>query len=232
MKRIGILGAPRMKSIRDYEDALAGCGAQPHLLRAAEELACVQALVIAGGADLNPALYGEENTASVALDDALDRLELETLRLAAAQAMPVLGICRGHQLINVFFGGTLIQDLPQRDRHTSGDFSVDRVHTTRVLPGSFLASAYGAETLSVNSSHHQAADRIGEGLRAVQFAEDGCVEALAHETLPVWSVQWHPERMCMSHARPDTADGAVIFRWFLDAVSGGAANGTSAGLSL
>lgn len=115
----------------------------------------------------------------------------------------VLGICRGHQVINVFFGGTLVQDLPGHG--AAGD--IDRLHFVRTA-ASPLRELYG-ERHVVNSAHHQAVDRLGSGLRALQWAPDGTVEALCHRTLPVWGVQWHPERT------GGYLDGVRLFRWFL-----------------
>lgn len=145
------------------------------------------ALLLPGGGDLEPWRYGQENTASRGLEPERDRAELELLAEFTAAGKPVLGICRGLQTINVFFGGTLAQDIPG---HSAVD-GADRLHRVRTARG---------EEILVNSAHHQAADRLGSGLRAVQWAEDGVVEALRHVRLPVWAVQWHPERLEASGA--------------------------------
>ena len=100
-----------------------------------------------------------------------------------------MGICRGLQTVNVFFGGTLVQDLPG---HGAAD-GADRLHSVRTARSSLLRIC--GEEAVVNSAHHQAADRLGQGLEAVQWAADGVVEAVEHRTLPVWAVQWHPERL-------------------------------------
>lgn len=146
-------------------------------------------LLLPGGGDLEPWRYGQANTASRNLEPRRDALELRLLERFTAQGKPVLGICRGLQTVNVFFGGTLIQDLPG---HSAVD-GRDRLHPVRSAP-SALGRLCGKETV-VNSAHHQAADRLGSGLEAVQWAADGVVEALEHRTLPVWGVQWHPERL-------------------------------------
>ena len=93
-------------------------------------------------------------------------------------------------MINVFFGGTLAQDIPGHGALKGGG---DSRHGVRSGPSPLLAVC--GESLEINSAHHQAADRLGSGLRAAQWAGDGVVEALYHERLPVWAVQWHPERM-------------------------------------
>lgn len=148
------------------------------------------ALLLPGGGDLEPRRYGQENTASRNLEPERDRAELALLQEFTAAGKPVLGVCRGLQTINVFFGGTLAQDIPG---HAALEGGEDRVHGARTAPSPLLPLC--GESLAVNSAHHQAADRLGSGLRAVQWAEDGVVEALCHVRLPVWAVQWHPERL-------------------------------------
>jgi len=148
------------------------------------------ALILPGGGDLEPWRYGQENAASRGLEPERDEEELRLLADFTAAGKPVLGICRGLQTINVFFGGTLAQDIPG---HSALEDGRDRLHGVRSV-SSFLPPLCG-ERAMVNSAHHQAVDRLGSGLRAVQWAEDGVVEALCHRALPVWAVQWHPERL-------------------------------------
>ena len=133
---------------------------------------------------------------------------------------PILGICRGHQLINVALGGTLIQDLPPEQKVFHGGAEGDLVHPIRTEPGTLLAGLYGPRFLG-NSFHHQAVDRPGEGLRPIAWAGSGLVEALDCPGRPLLGVQFHPERMAPGHGGPDTADGAPLFSWFLDLCRGG-----------
>lgn len=146
-------------------------------------------LLLPGGGDLEPWRYGQPNTASRGLEPERDAAEFLLLERFTAAGKPVLGICRGLQTVNVFFGGTLAQNVLGHEAVGGGD----RLHPVRMAPSS-LSRICGEEAV-VNSAHHQAADRLGQGLAAVQWAADGVVEALEHETLPVWGVQWHPERL-------------------------------------
>lgn len=159
-------------------------------------------LLLPGGGDLEPWRYGEGNTASRGLEPERDAAELILLDRFAAAGRPVLGVCRGMQTINVWLGGTLIQDLPGH----SAVNGRDSFHAVRTEPG-FVEKACGPLS-AVNSAHHQAVRRLGRGLRATQLAEDGTIEAVEYREGPVWGVQWHPERL------PGTAGGA-LFRAFL-----------------
>ena len=200
--------------IRNYIRALTLSGAEPVTGAAMERESC-DGLLLPGGVDINPALYGQDKAPETEFDSPLDTLQLEILRRFLALKKPVFGICRGHQLINVALGGTLIQHLPTAEDHVRTPAGADNVHPCAAEPGSWIAGVCGTR-FSVNSSHHQGVDRPGEGLHAVLHAPDGVIEALQHETLPVWSVQFHPERMCFDHLRADTVDGSPLFRFFLE----------------
>ena len=172
-------------------------------------------LLLPGGCDVNPSRYGKKCIPQETIDDDLDLLQFEALAQFLEAGKPVFGICRGHQLLNVAFGGTLIQHLPGAENHMSLPTGEDNVHRAHILRDSFLYPVYGP-ICSVNSSHHQGIDVPGKGLRVVMMAEDGTAEALEHESLPVWSVQWHPERMCFRHRRNDTVDGSLVIQFFLE----------------
>ena len=149
------------------------------------------------------------------VDDDLDRLQLEALKCFLSAGKPVFGICRGHQLLNVALGGTLILHLSGAENHMHLSAGEDNTHRVVSEAHSFVHRIYGG-TCTVNSSHHQGVELPGEGLQVVMRSADGVVEAMAHSTLPVWSVQWHPERMCFRHRRNDTVDGSLVIRFFLD----------------
>ena len=161
-------------------------------------------LLLPGGGDLEPWRYGQLNTDSRGMEPERDAMEFALLDRFTAAQKPVLGICRGLQTINVYWGGSLAQDIPGHGAVNGKD----HLHSVRT-EDSFLSALCG-EYATVNSAHHQAVERLGHGLCAVQRAADGVIEAVAHQTLPVWGVQWHPERlMSGSHGR-------LLFQAFLN----------------
>ena len=171
-------------------------------------------LVLPGGRDINPARYGQENKGSMYISDELDELQLSVLDNFVKTGRPVLGICRGYQLINVYFGGTLIQDIAWKERHTYSKETGDKVHRSYAKEGSWIAELYGTEFFH-NSAHHQAVDKCGEGLEIVsRCPDDGIAEAFRHTQKEIYGVQWHPERMCLAHERNDTVCGFSIFQYF------------------
>lgn len=169
-------------------------------------------LVLCGGGDLGDRYTGAVNPAPADVDLRRDRAELALISAFLDAGLPILGICRGHQILNAALGGTLILDLPPAGRavHTQAE-GADQVHLVRTEPDSFAGRLYG-ETCQVNSAHHQAVDRLADGLRAVQWAEDGVVEALEHRSAPLWGVQWHPERL---DGAAGTVEGRALFCAFL-----------------
>jgi putative glutamine amidotransferase len=159
----------------------------------------VDALVVTGGAgDLDPALYGEEpHPQTGPVQEERDAYELALVRGALERGMPVLGICRGMQVLNVAYGGSIEQHLPdvlghEEHRHTPGTFAD---HEVRLEPGSLAARAAGAEKTAVKSHHHQGIKEVGDGLRVSgRDTEDYTVEALEDPGCPfVLGVLWHPE---------------------------------------
>lgn len=205
-----------------YFDALRCVGLEAEPLLRDGDIARFDGLLLPGGGDMDPRWYGEENTACGPIDRELDEIQMTLTKRFVSAGKPVLGICRGHQLLNVYFGGTLIQHVSTAALHNRDEGSdEDRIHTVRSCGGGILRELYG-ERYAVNSSHHQAAGRIGEGLRVTLVSDDGVVEALEHESLPVLAVQFHPERMGFSRKRTDTVDGGLIFRRFARMLGGDA----------
>lgn len=147
-------------------------------------------------------------------DPVRDAAEMELFRAFFRAGKPIFGICRGFQLINVALGGTLVQDIIPELRlfHTRG--TADRVHAIRATEGSLLYRLYG-QVFTVNSSHHQVLDRLGEGITPTAWAEPGFPEGFEIKDAPVFAVQFHPERMSYGFRRPDTVDGAPLFEHFI-----------------
>ena len=188
-----------VSKVAPYRDALLAAGVNPVLHEANGPLSLdgFAGLVLTGGSDVDPGLYGETRQAETDPPDAeRDALEAALLGEALAQDLPVLAICRGLQILNVSQGGTLTQHLhpPQRHQRTGGRRD-QPVHQVSIEPGTLLAQIAGTNTWQVNSRHHQAVRTLGGGLRVSAFdSEDGTIEALEHtEKRFVLAVQWHPE---------------------------------------
>ena len=169
-----------------------------------------------GGHDVSPAVYGEDVLEHCGeCCGQRDEMERILFRRAYEGDMPVLGICRGIQLINALMGGTLYQDLPteyssQTEHHQSPPYDVP-CHEVRIVEGSPLFLLLGKSTIGVNSYHHQAVKRLAEGLSPMAYSEDGLVEAVqAQGKRFIWAVQWHPEFSYMKDA-----DSRKIFREFV-----------------
>lgn len=154
-------------------------------------------LLLPGGADVDPAHYGQAPHPTTEVNHALDQLELAAARWAVHSSVPALGICRGQQVLNVACGGSLIQDVPE---HPHSTVRTAYGHTVRVEPSSRLAALFGATQLQVNSLHHQALDALGNGLEAVAWAPDGNIEGIESTQHPwLLAVQFHPEDLVDSH---------------------------------
>lgn len=206
----------------EYVDAIRACGAIPLLVPHLEPgdvdmvLDAVDGLVLSGGGDIDPATYGAVDAGvSVDVDARADRSELALIRAGEARRTPTLAICRGMQMMNVAFGGTLLQDC-----RTAAHGPVSKVpdevmaaeHAVRFEPGSRLAAIYGTDRRNVNTIHHQVLDRVADGLAVTARAPDGVVEGV--EATSGWEaigVQWHPEK-------GRTGDDAPLFAAFVERV--------------
>src|SRR5512140_694521 len=168
----------------------------------AAELAGCDALVLSGGNDVHPELYGRKDVWDKVkdVDEQRDRFEIALIGSALNARLPVLGICRGAQLFNVARGGRLVPDLQSagfQDHRRSKEG--EKLHGITIAPGSALRAIAGRDAAEVNTSHHQAMDRPGEGLKITARSTDGVVEAAEWEQPEgkpfLLLVQWHPERM-------------------------------------
>ena len=200
----------------NYENAVRAAGGEPVFDAYRENPERFDALILCGGGDLSPSYYHQEmnGTDPGSMDPKRDEREMELFRFFAEKEKPILGVCRGHQLISVALGGTLIQHLSNADAHKSRKSGEDLFHPTSALKGSWIETLYGNQIVT-NSVHHQALDRIGTGLRAVQWSNDGVIEAAQHENGRIYSVQWHPERMLDLPEKEGIADGKKIFLFFI-----------------
>lgn len=167
----------------------------------------IDLLLLPGGEDVDPARYGAQPSPALGrVNKTRDEFEEQVLRSAVRHEVPIVGICRGEQRLNVFFGGTLYQDLPSElgknytVEHRSG--KPERRHSIVIAEGSRLAKVCGTESVTVNSSHHQAAKRLAPGMTDTAWSNDGVVEAIECDWYPAAGVQFHPERLSAVYSEP------------------------------
>ncbi len=212
MKKIYVFG-DRVKRA-NYVAAIEAWGGEAVVSTDVSQADACSGLLLPGGADIDPGIYGAENLGSRGIDRALDETELALVEKFVQAERPILGICRGLQILNVAFGGDMIQDLPTASTHCWEESTGDKRHLVTAGRDSFLQDLYG-RSFPVNSAHHQGAGKIPSSLRVAAVSEDGVVEALELPQKHIYAVQWHPERMALCHARSDTVDGGKIFRFFI-----------------
>ena len=191
-----------------YSNAVRAAGGIPILIPmpVAEDfeqyISALDGLLITGGGDINPLLFGEEPHPTVTKAERdLDLSEMKLVRMFHAARKPVMGICRGCQVINVAFGGTLYQDLPSQTgsricHNQHPDHRAEAIHSICMEKDSLLCTILGKERTEVNSLHHQSVKEPGHGLRVVAKAADGIVEAIEDAEGLLLGYQWHPEEMC------------------------------------
>jgi putative glutamine amidotransferase len=199
-----------------YAAVTATAGGIPVLTAEAcpEELADrMDGLLLSGGGDLAPGFFGEDaRFGNLRIDEARDAFELPLARAFLERKKPVFGICRGIQLLNVLLGGTLYQDLPAELGVVHSGPSI--LHEITAKPDSVLGRLFG-ERFPVNSFHHQAIRALAGGLNATASSDDGVVEAVEHESLPVLGCQFHPERISCLTGEHKTPDFLPLFEHFV-----------------
>jgi putative glutamine amidotransferase len=224
VSRIGISGVVRAWDNADrtgvnaaYVRAVLAGGGVPLVLSplmgasmAGPALDGVDGLLLTGGEDIDPSWYGAQPSPLLSPPSReRDLFELALFAVARQRRLPILGICRGIQLINVGLGGNLFQDLPSerpgRVEHRPNSLREVRSHAVRLQPGSRAAEALGTTSLTVNSSHHQAIRDLAPGLIATGWTDDGLIEAAESPPGQSWllAVQWHPEEMYRDLQAPE-----------------------------
>lgn len=184
--------------------------------RAADYAELISGLLLVGGEDINPSIYGQEtDPRSHPQPPRRDHFELALIRECRARDLPILGICRGLQLLNIAHGGTLYQDLadaPAVGNHAQvGELDFSTRHTVEIVPGTHLQRLLGSASIETNTGHHQGVDRVSPGLTVAARSADGVIEALEGDGF-LLGVQWHPEAWGAAEA------STRIFAGFADAV--------------
>lgn len=225
-----LIAIARCSKLHDYEESIRRAGGEPWVVEsgstaAADVIRRADGILLAGGGDVNPALFGEAPHPSFdAAESGRDDYEIELIRLAVARDLPLLAICRGIQVLNVARGGTLVQDIPTELPATiehalavPPHAAFDLAHEVWIEQDSRLArftddTGKGPDTCDVNSRHHQSVKTLGEGLVTTATAPDGVIEAIEDPSLRfLLGVQWHPENFYR------TGEFRALFEGFVEA---------------
>lgn len=225
-------GDNNSKLAENYYKSVVAVGGVPVIIPVTDDLATIEAIVgrldgilLSGGGDMHPRYYNEEPIPENGTPDELrDRYDVTLIKSAVEYQLPVLGICRGMQVINTVFGGSLYQDINVQyaDKkpmcHSQNEERSVTTQTASVVTDSLLYSIVNCNTLPINSIHHQAVKRIADGFRAVAFADDGICEAIESLYYPILGVQWHPEHLSGADAVGEHYDNPhrKIFGWLVD----------------
>lgn len=225
-------GDNNSKLAENYYKSVVAVGGVPVIIPVTDDLATIEAIVgrldgilLSGGGDMHPRYYNEEPIPENGTPDELrDRYDVALIKSAVEYQLPVLGICRGMQVINTVFGGSLYQDISvqyadkQPMCHSQNEERSVTTQTASVVADSLLYSIVNCNTLPINSIHHQAVKRTADGFRAVAFADDGICEAIESLYYPILGVQWHPEHLSGADAVGEHYDNPhrKIFGWLVD----------------
>ena len=172
-------------------------------------------LILCGGNDIHPRHYGEDFHGSVDIDEARDISEMAVAKQFMQAEKPIFAICRGMQMLNILLGGTLVQHLSNVDEHRLNE-KQETFHRVQAQKGGIFEKLYG-ETFAINSFHHQAIGKLGDGLTASLLAMDGkVIEGVEHKEKPFFGVQWHPEKMRLPMDVDGIVDGIKCFEYFIN----------------
>lgn len=219
-------GYPRMMLNEDYSRSVIASGAIPFIIPVHDnydvvyqQVSRVDGILLSGGQDVHPRLYQQQpNQKLGAVSRDRDTFEYLVIKAALALNKPIFGICRGSQVLNVYFGGTLFQDNGIKGevfQHVQDGNPTLTMHTVIIEEDSFVFNALNKKELEVNSFHHQSIDQIAPTMKVVARALDGIVEAIQHKELPIFAVQWHPEMLSR-----DNEEARKLFEYFINSVKG------------
>jgi len=226
---VPIIAITACSKLHDYEESVRRAGGEPRVVEPStgtldEVMTAVDGVLLTGGGDVSPALYGEDRHATFdAAENGRDAFEIELARRACADNVPLLAICRGIQVLNVARGGTLVQDIPDQVPgamvHTIREPSFAIAHDVWIASGTLLErlmrERLESDTCPVNSRHHQAVKAVGEGLLVSATAPDGVIEAVEDPSRRFClGVQWHPENFYR------TGEFRALFEGFIEAARG------------
>lgn len=220
MQKIWIIAAYKKESIDeinrvafDYIRAVVDVGWVPYIIPCNIEnidpyIQDMDGFILPGWGDIDPILYSEKMDGSEPFSLKNDLFSLKYISRLIEKRCKILGICRGMQLLNVYTWGTLIQHIQNSEKHNQYEKQYEYVDTITIHPWSFLHQVFGGATLSINSLHHQAVRTLGSWFSVVaESVSDGVIEAIEHESLPLYGVQWHPESLI---------EQRQLFQWFIE----------------
>ena len=215
MKKIAICGYE--DKTKNYKAVLEYLGCEVKVSLELEDLKNCEALLLPGGGDINPKYYNEEINGANEPDNNLDEKQFEALSYFEKNNKAIMGICRGLQLTNIYFGGSLVQDLATKDTHKAlnEEKNIDNEHQVETVGESFLKDLYGSDFM-INSWHHQGIKDLAADFRLILRAADGIVEAIEHTSKKIIAFQFHPERMSLEFKKDNLVDGIKIFEYFIN----------------
>lgn len=215
MLKVAIAGYE--EKVKNYKAVLEHLGTEVIVSLDLDKIKECEYLILPGGGDINPSYYKENINGSNEPDDFLDSRQYDIIEYFVDNNKKIFGICRGLQFLNVYFGGSLYQDLDTKEFHIPLDEEkeIDNKHMVYALGNNFLSELYGNK-FKINSWHHQGIKVLGEGFEVLLKSEDGVIEAIKHKEKNIIAMQFHPERMSLNYKKEDIVDGIKIFEYFLN----------------